>query len=97
MQNVIVTHLHYDHIGNFDLFPAATFHLQEREMYFATGRHMGDAAQSGAYAPLARPLFVYVKRASAQEAHTRAFLEFILDNEAEIAGALAPEASAPPA
>jgi glyoxylase-like metal-dependent hydrolase (beta-lactamase superfamily II) len=49
VQDVIVTHLHYDHIGNFDLFPSATFHLQEREMYFATGRHMGDPAQSGAY------------------------------------------------
>ena len=49
VRDVIVTHLHYDHIGNFDLFPAATFHLQDREMSFATGRHMGDPAQSGAY------------------------------------------------
>ena len=47
--DVIVTHLHYDHIGNFDLFPAATFHLQDKEMYFATGRHMGRPDQSGAY------------------------------------------------
>jgi phosphate transport system substrate-binding protein len=46
-----------------------------------------ETAQSGEYAPLARPLFVYVKRASAQQVHTRAFLEFVLDNEAEIAGA----------
>jgi len=38
--DVIITHLHYDHVGNFDLFPAATFHLQDREMAFATGRHM---------------------------------------------------------
>src|SRR5258708_1336480 len=35
--HVIVTHLHYDHIGNFDLFPRARFHLQDREMAFATG------------------------------------------------------------
>lgn len=47
--DVIVTHLHYDHIGNFDLFPRATFHLQDDEMYFATGRHMSNPAQSGAY------------------------------------------------
>lgn len=40
VQDVIVTHLHYDHIGNFDLFPAARFHLQDREMSFATGRYM---------------------------------------------------------
>ena len=38
--DVIITHLHYDHVGNFDLFPAATFHLQDRELQFATGRHM---------------------------------------------------------
>jgi glyoxylase-like metal-dependent hydrolase (beta-lactamase superfamily II) len=40
VKDVIVTHFHYDHVGNFDLFPAATFHLQDREMAFATGRHM---------------------------------------------------------
>ena len=47
--DVIVTHLHYDHIGNFDLFPAARFHLQDTEMQFATGRHMATPSQSGAY------------------------------------------------
>ena len=40
VQDVIITHLHYDHVGNFDLFPGATFLLQDREMQFATGRHM---------------------------------------------------------
>jgi glyoxylase-like metal-dependent hydrolase (beta-lactamase superfamily II) len=40
IEDVIVTHMHYDHIGNFDLFPNATFHLQDREMAFTTGRHM---------------------------------------------------------
>jgi glyoxylase-like metal-dependent hydrolase (beta-lactamase superfamily II) len=38
--DVILTHLHYDHVGNFDRFPAARFHLQEREMAYATGRYM---------------------------------------------------------
>lgn len=37
VRDVIITHLHYDHAGNHDLFPAAIFHLQEREMAFATG------------------------------------------------------------
>ena len=40
VKDVIVTHFHYDHIGNFDKFPEANFHLQDREMAFATGRHM---------------------------------------------------------
>jgi len=42
--NVIVTHLHYDHCGNHDLFPNARYHLQDREMAFATGRCMCHAA-----------------------------------------------------
>ncbi|MBN9514386.1 MAG: N-acyl homoserine lactonase family protein [Alphaproteobacteria bacterium] len=40
IEDVIVTHLHYDHIGNWDRFPKARFHLQDKEMNFATGRHM---------------------------------------------------------
>jgi glyoxylase-like metal-dependent hydrolase (beta-lactamase superfamily II) len=38
--DVVLTHLHYDHVGNFHKLPNARFHLQEREMAFATGRHM---------------------------------------------------------
>lgn len=49
VRDVIITHLHYDHVGNFDLFPAATLHLQDREMQYATGRHMCDQVFSGAY------------------------------------------------
>jgi glyoxylase-like metal-dependent hydrolase (beta-lactamase superfamily II) len=40
VSDVIVTHLHYDHAGNLDRFPIARFHLQDREMAFATGRSM---------------------------------------------------------
>lgn len=40
IRDVVVTHLHYDHAGNLDRFPAARFHLQDREMSFATGRCM---------------------------------------------------------
>ena len=38
--NVVLTHMHYDHAGNLDLLPRARFHLQDREMAFATGRCM---------------------------------------------------------
>ncbi len=38
--DVVLTHLHYDHAGCMDAFPAATFHLQDAEMAFATGRCM---------------------------------------------------------
>lgn len=40
VRDVIITHLHYDHAGNLDKFPAARFHLQDREMAYATGRCM---------------------------------------------------------
>ena len=49
IRNVIVTHLHYDHAGNCELFPAATFHLQDREMQFATGRYMAHQCMHAAY------------------------------------------------
>lgn len=38
--DVIVTHMHYDHAGNDGMLPNARFHLQDREMAFATGRCM---------------------------------------------------------
>ena len=40
VKDVIITHLHYDHVGTFQDFPAAQFHLQDTEMQYATGRHM---------------------------------------------------------
>ena len=49
VEDVIVTHLHYDHAGTLDDFPAARFHLQEMEMNFATGRHMCQAPLAHAY------------------------------------------------
>lgn len=38
--DVIISHMHFDHAGNRDLFPAATYHLQDAEMAFCTGRCM---------------------------------------------------------
>lgn len=49
VSDVILTHMHYDHVGNFDQFPNARFHLQDREMSFATGRYMCCGPFSHAY------------------------------------------------
>jgi glyoxylase-like metal-dependent hydrolase (beta-lactamase superfamily II) len=51
VKDVVITHLHYDHVGNFDLFPQATFHLQDLEMQYATGRCMTVEAMRHAYEP----------------------------------------------
>lgn len=40
IENVIITHMHYDHCGNHDMFPKARYHVQDKEMRFATGRAM---------------------------------------------------------
>jgi glyoxylase-like metal-dependent hydrolase (beta-lactamase superfamily II) len=40
VHDIIVTHMHYDHIGTLQDFPEARFHLQDDEMDFVTGRHM---------------------------------------------------------
>lgn len=41
VEDVIISHMHYDHSGNHNLFPAARYHLQDREMSYCTGRLMG--------------------------------------------------------
>jgi glyoxylase-like metal-dependent hydrolase (beta-lactamase superfamily II) len=40
VQDVIISHMHYDHAGNHDLFPQARYHVQDEEMSFCTGRAM---------------------------------------------------------
>lgn len=40
IKDVVITHMHYDHAGNHDLFPNARYHVQEREMEYCTGRCM---------------------------------------------------------
>ena len=44
-----------------------------------------QAAQSGAYKPLARPLFIYAKGSSFKRPEVQAFLGFIFANEVAIA------------
>ncbi len=40
VENIILTHMHYDHAGNSALFPRARYHVQDREMAYCTGRCM---------------------------------------------------------
>ena len=49
VQDVVLTHFHYDHAGNFDRLPKARFHMQDSEMQFATGRHMAHKVFSAPY------------------------------------------------
>ena len=49
IETVILSHLHYDHAGNLDLFPKAEFVVQDEEMRFATGRYMRYKAARQAF------------------------------------------------
>lgn len=40
IETVVISHLHYDHAGTLDHFPAAKFHIQDAEVAYATGRCM---------------------------------------------------------
>ena len=42
VNEVIITHLHNDHVGTFFDFPNAKFHIQDEEMAYATGLYMGN-------------------------------------------------------
>lgn len=40
IQDIVISHLHFDHAGNIDRFDKAKFHVQDAEVGFATGRCM---------------------------------------------------------
>jgi glyoxylase-like metal-dependent hydrolase (beta-lactamase superfamily II) len=41
VRHVVITHFHFDHVGNIAEFPGATFVVQDDEMAFWTGRYAG--------------------------------------------------------
>ncbi len=49
VEEVIITHFHYDHCGSHHLFPKARFHVQEKEMQYATGPCMCMPALRGPF------------------------------------------------
>ena len=46
---MIITHLHYDHCGSHKLFERARYHVQDKEMFYATGRCMCHPPMRHAY------------------------------------------------
>jgi len=63
IEDVVLTHLHYDHAGSLGAFPNARFHVQDAELAFATSRAMCDHGVRAPFdgepvAQLVRKLFV---------------------------------------
>jgi glyoxylase-like metal-dependent hydrolase (beta-lactamase superfamily II) len=51
VRQVVVTHLHYDHIGNLDLFPGAELFVDGRELEFWSGPYADRRAFAAATEP----------------------------------------------
>jgi glyoxylase-like metal-dependent hydrolase (beta-lactamase superfamily II) len=49
IEDVVITHLHYDHAGNLNKLPNARFHIQDAEVEYATGRCMCHLPMRHAY------------------------------------------------
>jgi glyoxylase-like metal-dependent hydrolase (beta-lactamase superfamily II) len=51
VEDVLITHMHYDHAGNHDLFPNASYHIQDKEMAYCTGRCMCHRTLRSSFEP----------------------------------------------
>jgi glyoxylase-like metal-dependent hydrolase (beta-lactamase superfamily II) len=49
VEHIVISHMHYDHAGNQDLFPRARYHVQDEEMAYCTGRSMGISEVGGVF------------------------------------------------
>lgn len=50
VEDIIISHMHFDHAGNRDMFPQATYHIQDAEMEYCTGRCMCHHMLNHSYA-----------------------------------------------
>jgi glyoxylase-like metal-dependent hydrolase (beta-lactamase superfamily II) len=62
VEHIVISHMHYDHAGNADLFPRARYHVQDAEMAYCTGRCMvaaavGDVFDADAVASMIHKVF----------------------------------------
>ena len=77
MSTIVVTHFHYDHIGNLDAFPQAQLIVPKTELEFWTGP-MATRQQFGSHVEQAE--IAYVEQAYRQErVRTTSGTEEILD------------------
>ena len=51
IEDLILTHAHFDHVGTLEDYPKARFHIQDEEMIHVTGRDMSHASFRKAYHP----------------------------------------------
>jgi len=49
IEDIVISHMHYDHAGNQELFPRARFHVQDAEMAYCTGRCMANPEVGGVF------------------------------------------------
>lgn len=49
VEHIVISHMHYDHAGNYDLFPRARYHVQDAELAYCTGRCMLDPEVGGVF------------------------------------------------
>ncbi len=49
IEDVVITHMHYDHAGTLGDFPNARVYVQDSEVQFCTGRAMLDGSERMAY------------------------------------------------
>ena len=55
VKDVVLTHMHYDHVGNFHRLPNAQFHLQEVELHHTTAATSGAASRDESGRPSTVP------------------------------------------
>ena len=76
VEHLVLTHLHYDHIGNLGAFPRASIHVHGRELDFWSGPY----AARGQFALLVEPAELAAVRAAAATGRVRR-----IEGDAEIA------------